>query len=534
MAPLDTFRLASRHPMTAIGLSRPQAGVPRNAPLAEQITLDLADIQSFVLYPVAFPFARFSFWRVPSVDAGRQFVASLIPMVTNAVHTGRPHDDRKPSELTVGFTFDGLAAVGVPWRSLATFAPEFQEGMKARAVEFLVDHGRSHPDGWEQLWEKGSFHVWTGLQTTDIPDPNDPKKIIVSGQQTMNDLSQKILNLAQTAGATLVATQEAGALIDPETNYFCDREHFGYADGFGNPDIAGSGWPSPAGSGKPDGKGGWLPIASGEFVLGTPDEAGEMPAAPIPMGLARNGAYLAYRKLHENVADFRRWLRTEGEVFPGGPELLAAKLVGRFRDGTALELSPENPTGFTFMQRIDPTVIPRLTDFTFGNDPEGVRCPMGAHIRRVNPRDSLGFDGVLVDQRRIIRRGLPYGEWIPESTPLEEVAASDYYDANHESQHGVIFMALCASIERQFEFVQREWVNYGNDFRQGDDRDPLLGNRVGEDRMIIQSDPNASEPRPPHVCTGLPQFVTTRGGEYIFIPGLEALRLIATGTIEIA
>ena len=122
--------------MTAIGLSRPQAGVPRNAPLAEQVTLDLADIQSFVLYPVAFPFARFGFWRVPSIEAGRQFVASLVPLVTNAVHTGRPHDDRKPSELTLGFTFDGLAAVGVPWRSLASFAPEFQDGMKARAVDF--------------------------------------------------------------------------------------------------------------------------------------------------------------------------------------------------------------------------------------------------------------------------------------------------------------------------------------------------------------------------------------------------------------
>ena len=520
--------------MSTLALSRPQAGVPLDPRLANPVTLDLADIQSFVLYPVSFPFARFLFWRVPSVDAGRRFLAALVPMVTNAEHTGRPHDDRKPSEVTVAFTFDGLAACGVPWRSLATFSPEFQEGMKARAVEFLVDHGESHPERWERIWDKGNIHVLVAIQTTDIPDPANPSTMLVDGRTTMSTIYEQILNAATASGAVLVGKQEAGALIDPETNFFTDREHFGYSDGFGNPDIAGSGWPAPAGSGKPDGKGGWTAIAAGEFVLGTPDEAGEMPVAPIPIGLARNGTYLAYRKLHENVASFRRWLRSEGEQYPGGPELLAAKLVGRFRDGTPIERSPDKPVGYTFQQRLDPNILPQLTNFTFGSDPEGARCPMGAHIRRVNPRDSLGFDGVLVDQRRIIRRGLPYGPCVPETTPLDEVQATDQFDAEHESQHGVIFMALNASLERQFEFVQREWVNYGNDFRQGNDRDPLLGNREGEDRMIIQSDPAAKDPAAPQFCVGLPQFVTTRGGEYFFIPGIEALRKIATGTIETA
>jgi deferrochelatase/peroxidase EfeB len=154
---------------------------------------------------------------------------------------------------------------------------------------------------------------------------------------------------------------------------------------------------------------------------------------------------------------------------------------------------------------------------------------MGAHIRRVNPRDSLGFNGVLVDRRRIIRRGLPYGTWIPETTPLDQVEASDHFDDANPSQHGVIFMALGASIERQFEFIQREWMNYGNDFRQGNDRDPLLGNRDGEARAIIQGD----ERTPPHVCRSLPQFITTRGGEYFFVPGLNALRLIGEGFVEV-
>lgn len=520
--------------MTPLALSRPQAGVPRAAHLAEPITLDVEDIQSFVLYPVAFPFARFSFWRVPSVEAGRRFLDAIVPMVTNAVHSRCPHEDRKPSEVTVAFTCDGLAAVGVPARSVASFSPEFQAGMRSRAVEFLADYGQNHPDGWERGWEKGNIHILIAVQTTDIPDSANPLVPAVSGRATLEDINQRILDCAVAAGVTLVGTQRAGALFDPDTNAFCDREHFGYADGFGNPDIAGSGWPAPPGSGKSDGKGGWTPIAAGEFLLGTHDEAGEMPIAPIPIGLARNGTYLAYRKLHQNVASFRGWLRAESEHFPGGEELLAAKLLGRFRDGTPLERSPDKPVGYTFAQRLDPTIIPELTNFSFGDDAEGMRCPMGAHIRRVNPRDSLGFNGVLVDRRRIIRRGLPYGETVPESMSLDDVQAMDACDADRESRHGVIFMALNASLERQFEFVQHEWVNYGNDFRQGNDRDPLLGNREGEDRMTIQSNPDDPAAAPPHFCAGLPQFVTTRGGEYFFIPGIAALRLIASGSVEIA
>ena len=234
------------------------------------------------------------------------------------------------------------------------------------------------------------------------------------------------------------------------------------------------------------------------------------------------------------MTSFRRWLRAEGARYAGGPELLAAKLVGRFRDGTPLALSPDRPYGTTLEERLDPKSLGRLTDFTYGNDKEGTGCPMSSHTRRMNPRDSLGFDGVLVNRRRIIRRGVPYGEWVPEDLPPDQAEELDRYDARRESSHGVIFVALNANLERQFEFVQREWVNYGNDFRQGNDRDPLLGNRDGEDRLVIQGDASGAEPRPPRVYTGLPQFVTTRGGAYFFIPGLTALRMIGAGAIETA
>ena|SRR5205085_9701862 len=150
---------------------------------------------------------------------------------------------------------------------------------------------------------------------------------------------------------------------------------------------------------------------------------------------------------------------------------------------------------------------------------DGTRCPIGAHVRRVNPRDAQGFNGRLVNRRRIMRRGLPYGQWTPEDQP-----------ARDEDEHGIIFMALNASLYRQFEFVQQQWINYGNDAMQGNDRDPIVGNHDGTGKFMIQGreDPQ----NPPFLCAKLPAFVEVRGGDYFFIPSLTALQLIASGKVD--
>jgi Dyp-type peroxidase family len=495
-------------------------------------TLELADIQSLVLYPVAFPYARFAFFHVGDAAAGRRFVAALAEMVTSALHPGGAMAPAKEHEVSVGFTYAGLVALDLPARTLCSFPVDFTQGMERRARELLVDRGPSDPDTWEQPYRGDRIHIWVGMQAHGA-QPAAGDSGATTGQQGVDTLHQRVLAAAAAAGAIeQVGTQDAGALfIDGKPT---DREHFGYRDGFGNPDIAGDGWAASRGSGKADGKGDWTPLAPGEFILGQPNEAGELPAAPVPDGIARNGTFMAFRKLHENVGAFRQWLHEESARAGIPPALLAAKLVGRFQDGTPLSLRDEPyPADVWAQMAADPRFMDRLTDFTYAADGEGMRCPMGSHIRRMNPRDSLGFDGVLVNQRRIIRRGLPYGEWVPESTPLDEVHASDACDADVPSHHGVLFMALNASLERQFEFVQREWMNYGNDFRQGNDRDPLLGNRDGESRMVIQGSPEGPVRRP-HLCASLPQFVTTRGGIYVFIPGIAALRAIGAGAIEYA
>jgi deferrochelatase/peroxidase EfeB len=137
----------------------------------------------------------------------------------------------------------------------------------------------------------------------------------------------------------------------------------------------------------------------------------------------------------------------------------------------------------------------------------------------MNPRDAFGFNGRLINRRRITRRGLPYGPYVPEGQPVVD-----------DVEHGIIFMALNASLFRQFEFVQQQWVEYGNDARLGNEKDMLMGNHEERDRYTIQG---TEDPKnPPFVCGGMPNFVQLRGGDYFFLPSMTALRMIAAGTVD--
>jgi deferrochelatase/peroxidase EfeB len=123
---------------------------------------------------------------------------------------------------------------------------------------------------------------------------------------------------------------------------------------------------------------------------------------------AINASFLVYRKLHQDVAAFRAQLARAADLYPGGEDLLAAKIVGRWRDGTPIDLSPD---------RADAGIVSneeRNNAFSYATDSDGLRCPIGAHVRRANPRDSLPFEGKLVNRHRLIRRGIPYGDPLSE------------------------------------------------------------------------------------------------------------------------
>jgi Dyp-type peroxidase family len=414
------------------------------------------------------PAAGYLFLRIEDAVKARAFLSDAIADVI----TAERWDVKPESGINVAFSFQGLRALGA----------EFRDGMASRA-ELLGDVGDSAPEHWEECFRTGDAHVLVMISARD--------------GAALAERDRRIRELvASRGGASVVVTQIGGALPT-------GREHFGYADGFSQPAIEGSRFEDHPGAGAPAKNGEWRPIAAGEFILGYPDEQGAMPHAPQPDELGRNGSYVVYRKLRQDVAAFRRQLAAAAELYPGGEELLAAKLVGRWRDGTPLDASPH---------REDPALVAdraRNNAFDYGRDPDGLRCPIGSHIRRMNPRLSMPFEGKLVNRHRLIRRGITYGEMLPEG------AEDDGAD------RGVIFMTVQASLARQFEFVQAQWANTGNPFRLGDDQDPIIGPMDAElNKMTVPG-------RPPFFCGPLSRVVTTRGGEYYFAPGINGLRYLA-------
>jgi Dyp-type peroxidase family len=456
--------------------------------------LNETDIQGFVLRGYNFAYARYLFLHFEDAARARTLIGRLLPSIT----TGQRWDGGKPQSTTnIAFTHKGLAAFELPDATLLTFPVEFQQGMKKRA-DILGDTGLNAPEHWDAMWSGGQVHAWLGIngQTAAALDARCAE-------------IQALLD--ETKGAVLIGSQDvASQIVNGKAN---TKEHFGYTDGFGNPDYLGVERSAQPGQGKlmPDGS--WQPLATGELLLGYADEAGELPVAPVPHILASNGTFMAYRKMHQNLATFRAYLDEHGKAYGGGKEKLAAKFIGRWRDGTPLELSPD---------REDQSIVldpKRSTNFTYAADGEGTRCPVGAHLRRVHPRDSFGFNGKLIDRRRITRRGLPYGAFAAEGD-----AVSD------EDDRGIIFMALNASLSRQFEFVQQQWVEYGNDAHQGNDKDMLTGNHGGHGKFVVPGDRSASNP--PYVCAHLPNFVELKGGDYFFLPSITALGMIAMNLVD--
>jgi Dyp-type peroxidase family len=355
--------------------------------------------------------------------------------------------------------------------------------MAARAG-LLGDIGESAPANWEG-----------GLGT---PDVHVLVMISAKHREALEAHDSRLRAHIDHSGGLTVVDDEIGAALPGGV------EHFGYADGFAQPSIEGSRIDALPGQGAPSADGGWRPIRAGEFILGYPDEEGVLPPAPPPVELSINGSFLVYRKLRQDVAAFRRRLAQSAALYPGGEELLAAKIVGRWRDGTPVAVSP---------QRADPTLAADQRSnnaFAYDDDPGGKRCPIGAHVRRANPRRSLPFDGKLVNRHRLIRRGIPYGD------PLAPGLEDDGHD------RGVIFACLQASIARQFEFVQSQWLNGGNAFALGEDQDPLLGPQDGTppSKMTVPGSP-------PFFLGPLSRMVTVKGGEYFFVPGINGLQFLA-------
>jgi deferrochelatase/peroxidase EfeB len=209
---------------------------------------------------------------------------------------------------------------------------------------------------------------------------------------------------------------------------------------------------------------------------------------------------MAYRRLQEHVALFRAYLRDHAETAEE-QELLAAKFMGRWRSGAPLVLAPEHDDPEL---GADPM---RNNDFDYKTmDPHGYAVPLGSHARRLNPRDTAAN----INRRRMIRRGATYGPALPEGAPDDGV------------DRGIAAFIICASLVRQFEFAQNVWINDRTFHELGNERDPIIGTQDGTLEYKIPKRPIRK------VLKGLPAFTTLRGGAYFFLPGLKALRYLAT------
>ena len=294
--------------------------------------LDLSDIQGNVIRPYGrfgFPVGRYVFFNIADGAAGRAFVAALTARVTNSVDWG-PGPDQRPRPdwtLNLAFTYQGLKSLQLPTASLVGFSPEFVQGMKARH-DILGDDGPSSPAHWDPVWHDNrrlrerDVHVFAQLNARS---PEQLEAGYAWLQETARRHAPGVAQLGghRGDGGELLDYQDVHALVDDGVP--TSKEHFGYTDGIGDPAF--EGMPNPPGyvlgRGKQLADGGWAPLATGEFLLGHVDEALEYPPAPAPTLLSRNGTYMVYRKLHENVGSFEALLDRHAATYPGGRELLA-------------------------------------------------------------------------------------------------------------------------------------------------------------------------------------------------------------------
>jgi Dyp-type peroxidase family len=424
-------------------------------------TLEHHDIQGLVLRGYRMPRAAYLFFRFTAAASARAWLGATADPLTTAAEW-----DAKPGWCAnLGLTHPGLAALGLPPVSLTSFPDDFREGMAARAAVRLGDSGEDLPGHWAAAPPFATRGVHA---------------VLLVSAYTKDELDARVNAFAQTAathGLQPVGEQRAAALGDG------DREHFGYRDGISQPTLRGSGLDDAQHADR-------LAVAPGEFVLGYADELGNRTSLD-PEVLGRNGTYGVYRKLRQHVGAFRDWV---GGRSDGG--LLAAKLMGRWPSGApvALAATADDP-----VLAADPAAVNR---FDYEADRQGFACPRGAHVRRARPRDGNPADR----GRLLLRRGLPYGDALPDGAP-------------DQGERGLVGFFLNASIERQFEFVQRKWINWGQFDGLDGESDPITG-PAGRDFTW-------QRPVVPRRFADLPRFVTVRGGEYFFIPGIAAVRYLA-------
>jgi Dyp-type peroxidase family len=454
---------------------------------AADLKQNLPDIQDNVVATILMRYGRHIFLKFNDGEKGRAFLRNMFKRVN-----ARQEEHGTRFTINIGFTYEGLKAVGLSQRSLNSFPEAFRVGARGRAGD-VGDVGPNAPELWETGLSGPDIHAMAWIRTDTDQGREEAMRVIQAEMEV-------------AGGVEIRFVQDTMALAHAN-GIGSEGEHFGFADPISQPPIEGADTPWYPGDGalEPDGK--WRPLKPGEFLLGYEDELGpDGTPAPEPFDLRVNGTYMVFRKLYQDVAAFRRYLATAAKSLYGSDDqshqdLVAAKMMGRWRSGCPVDLAPEKDD---LAIAADPE---RRNNFTYAGDEQGLRCPLGAHLRRVNPRATTLKRATAVRRRRLIRRGVEYGPHLPDG-----VLEDDGID------RGLVQLIIQADIERQFEFVQKEWM-HGGEFMGLDpsEHDPIAG--IGGEGSQI-SVPGAKRP----FVFDLPTFVIVKGGEYLFVPGLNALK----------
>ncbi len=506
--------------------------------------------------------AAYLLLRVVDAPAARRFLGALEPASVADLQTGvGPANLAEATQCAL--TAAGLKALGAPESVVRRFNPEFVEGMAGNPNRSrrLGDIGANAPDRW--TWGVGE---------------REPHALVMlfAGPERIDDLTR----------ATRAAAEQSGfAVIDAlPTSDMGGAEPFGVADGISQPTFD---WGHARTPGTKADRAFTNLVALGEILLGYYNEYGFAaespklapgdPNAPLlktaageagRRDLGRNGSYLVFRQLAQDVRGFWRRVGEEAKRAGADPQALAEAMVGRRMSGAPL---PDFETGLA-LPGVD-SHERAVNGFLFDADPDGLSCPIGAHIRRANPRTGdapAGVDGPidnllatlgLTTRRRraptsstlpweenttvwpylrheddaiasarfhrILRRGREYGAKINRSAALDL--------STPDPEAGLQFICLNANIARQFEFVQGAWLANAKFAGLTGEQDPLLGNREPFPAPPVSASPERTDsftrPAAEPACRraiGVPQFITVKGGAYFFMPGLRALKWIAS------
>lgn len=482
----------------------------------------LADIQGIITSGYGhLPQAAYLFVTMTDPTGARRWLSRIAASITpsrrrpveGAAANVKPH-----SAVNVGITAEGLRACGLPPRVLCTFPSEFQDGITSpERSRILGDTGESAPEQWEI----------GGLRTEPV---HALLLLFASDETNLNALCTAQRAILESCDGVVELRAGGQRGYRPET----ESEPFGFHDGIAQPRLQGV-----------DGRG----VPTGEFILGYENHYGLIPPTPVvprdldgakilpPLSnpyhstesladLGKNGSYLVYRKLQQDVAGFWQFMAKEaaraGRTDAASIVWLASKCVGRWPSGAPLALAPER----------DAPQLAERDDFFYSDDPDGIRCPVGAHVRRTNPRDALKpyppqQSLNMTAAHRLIRRGRVFGPPLFDPGVLRRALVDERETLpelrDDRQARGVHFFCVNASLKSQFEFVQQTWANNPRFGGLNDNMDPLTSSPCEEETASRMTIPRRGGALRTQV---LPRFVTVKAGAYLFLPSLTALRFL--------